>query len=160
MDAPRPQLGAPALGGARVARHHAVDLERRLLRDVAVVEVRFYFRRVALERVAEAAGGGPQHRVDVRRVLREVLLPQAELLFLSLQLIDIPYQLRTLHALRDVGVPQEAITVHRARIAAHHAGRGRDRVAGGKRVVRDLVRAVRDEARLGAESSPEFTGAA
>src|SRR5690349_21052643 len=74
LHAPRAQLLASALGAFRIAEHDAVDVARRDRRDVAVVDVGFDLRQVALERVAEAAGRGPQDGVYVRRTLREVLL--------------------------------------------------------------------------------------
>ena len=55
LDAARAHVGAPALRASRIAEHDAVDLERRLLGHVAVRDVGFDARWVALERVAEAA---------------------------------------------------------------------------------------------------------
>ncbi|MDF3009878.1 MAG: hypothetical protein K0S03_674 [Burkholderiales bacterium] len=160
VDAQHPDLGAPSRGGALVAEHHAVDLERRLLRHVAVLHVGGDLRRIALERVAEATRRRPQHRVDVGRMLREVLLAQLQSFGPSGKLVDVVHELRLLHLLQHVAVPEEPVAVHGARVAAHHPGRGRHGVARGKRVVRDRVRAVRNEAGLGREPAAPFAGAA
>src|SRR6266850_833511 len=148
------------LGGFRIARDDAVDQARGVLGDVAVLDVGLDLRRIALERIAEAAGRGPEHGIAVGRALREVLLAKLQRLGLAFQLTDVADQLGAFHPLEDVRVLEELVAVHRARIAAHHAGRGGNRVARRKRVVRDLVGAVRDEARLGRQAAAPFPGTA
>ena len=70
--------------------HHAVDLAGRVARDRPVLDdVAPDPLGIALERIAEAAGRGPDHRVHVGRVLEEVLLPEAELLGRARDLGDV-----------------------------------------------------------------------
>jgi len=71
-----PDAVALAFGRLGVSEHHSIDCLRRLGGDVAVLDVGSDPRRVALERIAEAARRGPQHRIHVGRVLNEVLLSQ------------------------------------------------------------------------------------
>src|SRR6266850_1886293 len=160
LQPPRAELLAPALGGFRIARDDAVEQARGVLGDVAILDVGLDLRRIALERIAEAAARGPEHGIDVGRALREVLLAKLQRLGLAFQLVDVADQLGAFHPLEDVRVLEELVAVHRARIAAHHAGRGGNRVARRKRVVRDLVGAVRDEARLGRQAAAPFPGTA
>jgi hypothetical protein len=88
----------------RIADHDAVDLARRSLRHVAVRDVGLYLRCIALERIAEAACRGPQHGIDVRRMLHEILLPQLQRLGAPLSSSMSLTSLRALHALQHIRV--------------------------------------------------------
>src|SRR5258705_3544527 len=58
---------------------HAVDFARRLGRHGALLDyVMAYFFRIALQRIAEASGRGPDHGVDVVRLLHEVFLAELQ----------------------------------------------------------------------------------
>src|SRR5207237_9816795 len=81
LHAPRAQLVPPAPGRRLVAGHDAVDLERRLLGDVAIRDVRFDSGRIALPRIAVPARRGAEPRVDIRRALHEVLLAKLKWFF-------------------------------------------------------------------------------
>ena len=100
-----PQLAdavALAFGRLRVSEHHPIDRFRRLDGDVAVVDVGGDLRRVALERIAEAARRGPQHGVDVGGVLHEVLLPELERFGFAFQLVDVVDQLGRLYFFKNI----------------------------------------------------------
>ena len=147
-------------GGVVLAQHRAEDCPRRFRRDVLVQQVVLDLRRVAPHGVAEAAAAGPAHRVDIRRVLVEVLLPQLQVLGPAGDLRVIVDHAALGHALQDVALADELVGVGGGGEAPHHAGRGGRRVARRQRVLGDALGVVWDEAGLGGEPAAVAAGAA
>ena len=147
-------------GGLVLAQHGPEDRPRRLRRDVLVQEVVLNLRGVAPHGVAEAATAGPAHRIDIRRVLVEVLLPQLQVLGPARDLRMVVDQAALGHALQDVALADELVGVGGGREAPHHPGRGRRRVARRQRVLGDALGVVGDEAGLGGEPAAVPAGAA
>ena len=83
------------------------------------MDVGFDFRRIALERIAEAAGRGPQHRVDVARALREVLLAKLQRLRFAAILISL-----RLHDITNGHNTDQFSLVHNRQMTHTHFGHG------------------------------------
>ena len=158
-------------GGAMFRRRHGIDAavavddravvrERGFRRDGVILEILIDVFRRAFHRIAEAAAAGPAHGVDIAAVLLEVFFAQLQCDRIAVHFRGVAGHIRRLHALENIAVTHERVGVRRRRVAAEHAGRGRCRVTGRQRVLRNHVGVVRDEAAFGRQTAAVLPGAA